>query len=74
MIKLKIKFPWNYKINDNLLYLQIIWPAVYIWAQHTADKYRKKTCTSNWTANPVMHPQITCVIIPTSITFRGLWL
>lgn len=57
-----------------LNYLQITWPAVYICAQQTADKYRKNTCKSYVLTNPVMHPQNIWVAIPITMTLRGLKL
>lgn len=49
-------------------------PAVYIWAQHTADRQRKNTCNSYDATWPVILPQNICVTIPKNITFLGLQL
>lgn len=54
--------------------LQIICPAVYIWAQATEAKYLKNTCTSNVSVRPVIIPQNICDTIPNSITLRGFCL
>lgn len=51
--------------------LQIIWPAVYICAQETADKHLKNTWRPYDVTWPVIFPQNICAIIPNSITRFG---
>lgn len=60
--------------NYNQLSSQINAPAVYISPQHIADKHLKSMLISTVAEKPHKFPHIICVIIPISITCRGLML